>query len=110
MRKIAVVYWSGTGNTQAMAEAVLEGAKGDGAEAELFTVSEFDASKIDSYNAIAFGCPAMGRRCWKKANSSQCSTLWKECSAVKRSGCSALMDGATENGCGIGRKPAGRRA
>ena len=60
MRKIAVVYWSGTGNTQAMAEAVLEGAKGDGAEAELFTVSEFDASKIDSYNAIAFGCPAMG--------------------------------------------------
>ena len=60
MGRIAVVYWSGTGNTQAMAEAVLEGAKEDGAEAELFTVSEFDASKIDSYNAIAFGCPAMG--------------------------------------------------
>ncbi|MCI9271324.1 MAG: flavodoxin [Dorea sp.] len=60
MGRIAVVYWSGTGNTQAMAEAVLEGAKEDGAEAELFTVSEFDASKMDSYDAIAFGCPAMG--------------------------------------------------
>ena len=32
MGRIAVVYWSGTGNTQAMAEAVLEGAKEDGAE------------------------------------------------------------------------------
>lgn len=60
MGKIAVVYWSGTGNTQAMAEAVLEGAKAGGAEADLLTVSEFDASKIDSYDAVAFGCPAMG--------------------------------------------------
>ena len=60
MAKIAVVYWSGTGNTQAMAEAVMEGAKAGGAEAELLTASEFDASKMDSYDAIAFGCPAMG--------------------------------------------------
>lgn len=60
MGKIAVVYWSGTGNTQAMAEAVLEGAKAGGAEADLFTASEFDDSKIDAYNAVAFGCPAMG--------------------------------------------------
>ena len=60
MAKIAVVYWSGTGNTQAMAEAVLEGAKAGGAEADLLTASEFDASKMDSYDAVAFGCPAMG--------------------------------------------------
>ncbi len=60
MSKIAVVYWSGTGNTQTMAEAVLEGAKESGAEAELFTASEFDDSKMDSYDAVAFGCPAMG--------------------------------------------------
>lgn len=43
-----------------MAEAVLEGAKESGAEAELFTASEFDDSKMDSYDAVAFGCPAMG--------------------------------------------------
>lgn len=60
MAKIAVVYWSGTGNTQAMAEAVLEGAKAGGAEAVLLTASEFDASKMDSYDSVAFGCPAMG--------------------------------------------------
>lgn len=60
MSKTAVVYWSGTGNTEAMANAVLEGAKGKGAEADLFTSAEFDDSKIDAYDAIAFGCPAMG--------------------------------------------------
>lgn len=60
MSKIAVVYWSGTGNTQAMAEAVLEGAKEKGAEAVLLTPSEFDATMIPSLDGIAFGCPAMG--------------------------------------------------
>ena len=60
MRKIAVVYWSGTGNTEAMASAVLEGAKEKGAEAVLFTAPEFDASMVDDYDAIAFGCPSMG--------------------------------------------------
>ena len=60
MSKIAVVYWSGTGNTQAMAEAVLAGAKEAGAEAELFTSAEFAPDSIGDYDAIAFGCPSMG--------------------------------------------------
>ena len=60
MSKIAVVYWSGTGNTEQMASAVLEGAKEKGADAVLFQASEFDASMMDSYDAVAFGCPAMG--------------------------------------------------
>ena len=60
MNKIAVVYWSGTGNTERMASAVLEGAKEKGADAVLFQASEFDASMMDSYDAVAFGCPAMG--------------------------------------------------
>ena len=60
MKKVAICYWSGTGNTQAMAEAVAEGVKGAGAEAEVFTASEFDAAKMDGFDAIAFGCPAMG--------------------------------------------------
>ncbi len=58
--KVAVVYWSGTGNTEAMAKAVAEGARGKGASADLITASDFDESKVDSYDAIAFGCPAMG--------------------------------------------------
>jgi flavodoxin short chain len=60
MSKIAVVYWSGTGNTQQMAEAVAGGAKKAGAEADLMFVSDFTADMMDNYDAVAFGCPSMG--------------------------------------------------
>lgn len=60
MSKVAIVYWSGTGNTEAMASAVLEGAKEKGAEAVMLTAAEFDVSMADSFDAIAFGCPSMG--------------------------------------------------
>lgn len=60
MSKIAVVYWSGTGNTEAMAASVKAGAVEKGAEAVMLQASEFDTSMIDSFDAIAFGCPAMG--------------------------------------------------
>ena len=60
MSKIAVVYWSGTGNTEAMASAVAEGARDKGAEVSLLTASEFSADQVGSYDAIAFGCPSMG--------------------------------------------------
>lgn len=60
MSKIAIVYWSGTGNTEQMAFAVLEGAKEKGADAVLFTSAEFDVSTLNTYDAITFGCPAMG--------------------------------------------------
>lgn len=60
MSKIAVVYWSGTGNTESMAMSVAEGAKSAGAEVTSFTASEFDASMMDNFDAIAFGCPSMG--------------------------------------------------
>lgn len=60
MSKIAVVFWSGTGNTEAMADAVAEGAKGTGAEVSVFNVTDFSADKVDEFDAIAFGCPAMG--------------------------------------------------
>lgn len=58
--KVAVVYWSGTGNTEEMAGYVAEGAKSAGAETELFQVSAFSADKVGSYDRIAFGCPSMG--------------------------------------------------
>jgi flavodoxin short chain len=58
--KIAVVYWSGTGNTEAMANAVLEGVTDAGDEAALLTAAEFTADQMAEYDAIAFGCPSMG--------------------------------------------------
>ena len=60
MSKIAVVYWSGTGNTEAKAAMVAAGAKEAGAEATLFTSGEFGPDCMDSFDAIAFGCPSMG--------------------------------------------------
>ena len=60
MSKIAVVYWSGTGNTEMMANAVADGAKAKGAEAVLLPPTEFDPSMMDDFDAVAFGCPAMG--------------------------------------------------
>ena len=60
MSKTAIIYWSGTGNTESMAEAVLEGVKKAGKEADYFTVSEIDANKAAEYDVLILGCPAMG--------------------------------------------------
>jgi len=60
MSKVAVVYWSGTGNTEMMAQKVAEGAKEAGAEVSVLTSADFSADDVDAYDAIAFGCPAMG--------------------------------------------------
>lgn len=57
--KVSIVYWSGTGNTEAMANAVAEGAKGAGAEVELLPVSEASEDVLAS-DALILGCPAMG--------------------------------------------------
>lgn len=56
--KVTVVYWSGTGNTEAMAQAVCEGAKEAGAEAELLPVSAAPALVVA--DVLLLGCPAMG--------------------------------------------------
>ena len=60
MSKVAVIYWSGTGNTKMMAEAVSEGAKNAGADVSLLNVSETNAAEAASFDVLALGCPAMG--------------------------------------------------
>lgn len=60
MSKIAIVYWSGTGNTEQMANFVAAGVQSAGAEAELLDCSKLTAETIDTYDAVAFGCPSMG--------------------------------------------------
>ena len=76
MSKIAVVYWSGTGNTALMAQSVCEGAKAKGADASLFEISSFTAADTASYDAIAFGCPAMGAEVLEEA---EFEPMWNEC-------------------------------
>ncbi|MBE6906203.1 MAG: flavodoxin [Ruminococcaceae bacterium] len=60
MDKLAVIYWSQTGNTESMANAILEGAKEAGADATLFTVSEITVEEAAQYPKLVLGCPAMG--------------------------------------------------
>lgn len=60
MNRVTVVYWSGTGNTGSMAAAVAEGVMAQGAQADVWQAAKFDPALLDGYDAVAFGCPAMG--------------------------------------------------
>ena len=60
MSKIAVIYWSGTGNTEAMADLVASAAAAAGASVDKFTASEFNTASAGDYTGFALGCPAMG--------------------------------------------------
>lgn len=60
MSKTAVIYWSGTGNTEAMATAIFEDAKEVNSETKMFTVSEISAAEASEYDTLILGCPAMG--------------------------------------------------
>ena len=55
MSKVAVVFWSATGNTETMANCVAEGANGT-----IVPCSEMNAAKLAEFDAVSFGCPAMG--------------------------------------------------
>lgn len=60
MKKLAIVYWSGTGNTERMAELIKEGAEAQGAEVGFFQVGQINSDKALEYDAIALGSPSMG--------------------------------------------------
>lgn len=60
MSKTAIIYWSGTGNTEEMAKAIQAGTRQAGAEAQLFEVEQFSPEEMGSYDGFFFGCPAMG--------------------------------------------------
>ncbi|WP_053955242.1 flavodoxin [Inediibacterium massiliense] len=60
MKNVSVIYWSGTGNTKLMAEAVAEGAKDKGCEVKLINVEDATKEDVSSADALALGCPSMG--------------------------------------------------
>lgn len=55
-----VVFWSQTGNTQAMAEAIAEGIQAAGKEAEVLEMDGMSAADLNGEAVFALGCPAMG--------------------------------------------------
>ena len=60
MNKLAIVYWSGTGNTETMANCIADGARESGAEVAMLPPGEFSATRFSEFGVVAFGCPAMG--------------------------------------------------
>jgi len=99
--KTAVIYWSGTGNTEAMARAVAEGMTAAGAEAVLLTPAEVAPGDLNAYAAIAFGCPAMGAEVLEEMEFQPMFDA--TASAVSAWRCSAPTAGATASGCALGR-------
>lgn len=60
MMHMTIVYWSGTGNTAAMAEHIAAGAQENGAEIKLLEVASASAADVEQADLVALGCPAMG--------------------------------------------------
>ena len=57
MSKVAIVFWSATGNTETMANCIAEGA---GANGTIVPCGEMTPAKLAEFDVVAFGCPAMG--------------------------------------------------
>ena len=60
MSKVGIVFWSGTGNTEMMAQSVEEGVVEAGGSTSVMTSAEFTCDMVDDFDALAFGCPSMG--------------------------------------------------
>jgi flavodoxin I len=60
MNKVAIVYWSGTGNTEAIMKCVKQGIEQAGGTCDVYMPWDFSADLVDQYTNFAFGCPAMG--------------------------------------------------
>lgn len=75
-KSIAIVYWTGTGNTEEMARALEAGVAAAGAEARVVPVADFSAEDVSGYDALAFGCPAMGA---EELESDEFGPVWEAC-------------------------------
>ena len=60
MENIAIIYWSGTGNTESMANAIAEGISAAGGTAAVMSADQCSPGPVNTYSKIAFGCPSMG--------------------------------------------------
>ncbi len=106
MSKTAVVYWSGTGNTAAMADAIVDGVKSVGGQVEAFTADSFNSDMAEKYDYIAFGCPSMG---CEQLEDTEFEPMFDSCKSKLKGKKIALFvrtAGATVNGCKLGRTTA----
>mgnify|MGYP000469709998 CR=1 FL=1 len=79
MDKIYVVFWTQGGNTQAMAEAIGEGIREAGKEAEVVFVTGADIEALKAAPKFALGCPAMGAEVLEEADGTLCMRCRRLC-------------------------------
>ena len=103
MSKTAIIYWSGTGNTEAMAAAILDGAKEVNGETQLFNVSEITADEAAKYDTLILGCPAMGAEVLEEGEFEPFFTELEAQLTGKMLRFSAHTVGATASGCTLGK-------
>ncbi|MBW9149044.1 flavodoxin [Clostridium sp. CM028] len=60
MKNVVIIYWSGTGNTEAMAVGIMEGAKNVDANVRLLNVNDAKVEDVINADGVALGCPSMG--------------------------------------------------
>lgn len=96
MSKVAVVFWTGTGNTEIMANSIAEGVRAKGAEADVIFCSDFTAAKVAEYDRFAFGSPSMGLEVLEEA---EFQPMWDEVKPALR-GKSVLLFGSYDWGDG----------
>lgn len=102
MSKIAVVYWSGTGNTQAMAEAVAKAFR-KRARRRCSCPCRRQMLRLFSHvTPLHSAAPQWVRKFWKKANSNPSSNRRRPGSPERKPLCSVLMAGVTASGCATG--------
>ena len=78
-KSVGVVYWTGTGNTEEMANALAEGVEAAGGTARVVPVADFSADGVAEFDALAFGCPAMGA---EELESDEFEPVWEACKDV----------------------------
>lgn len=100
MSKVAVIFWSGTGNTEDMANGIVKGVTAAGLEAELFEVAKAPRN-LGAYAKIALGCPSMGDEVLEE---SEFEPYFKaiETQLAGKSPFLVHMAGAMANGCATG--------
>ena len=60
MERIAIIYWSGTGNTETMAKAMYDALNEKKLDVSLYNVNDISAQNALEYNKLMLGCPSMG--------------------------------------------------
>lgn len=57
---LSIIYYTETGNTEAMAEAIKDGAEESGKEVRLVVVDEATVADVEEASEVLLGCPAKG--------------------------------------------------